>query len=714
MSRTERPGARPGERRTDLGPFAVDRRDFFKFTGGGIAVLVSLRGAEAVAAGLEQQRGYPDDFNAYLRIGEDGRVTVLSGKIEMGQGVETSQAQMVAEELDVPLDAIDMVMGDTARCVWDAGTWGSLTTRVFGPALRAAAARARQALLELAAGRLGVPAARLETRDGVVAVVGGQASLTYGELALGQRIEHVIEGEAALKAVSGFRVMGTSPQRLDAIAKVAGAARYAGDVRLPGMRYARILRPPTLDATLVRVDTAAAEALEGVSVVREEGLVAVLHEDPDVADRALAMLRAEFDVPEPAVHNDNIWDHFLAAAPRGRTAEERGSLTRGARECAHLFEHTWYDNYVAHAPMEPHTALASRTGDRINLWVSTQSPFGDQRRVAGTLGIDEEQVRVVTPYVGGGFGGKGVNPQAIEAARLAWITGQPVQVAWTREEEFLYDTFHAAALVQLRSGVDDAGRMHLWDYHVYMAGTRGSEVLYDIPHVAVVNHAAGGAHPLATGAWRAPGANTNVFARESQIDVMAAALGVDPLEFRLANTTDPRQRRVLETVAEAIGWTPAPGPSGRGWGFACGIDAGTYVAHAARVAVDTASGRVRVEKVVCAQDMGVVVNPDGAVMQMEGCITQGLGFALMEKINFRGGNVLDRNFDSYRIPRFSDVPEIETILVKNDETPSQGGGEPAIINMGAVVANAVFDACGARLHTMPMTPADVRAALAEG
>ncbi|MEJ2202755.1 MAG: molybdopterin-dependent oxidoreductase [Gemmatimonadota bacterium] len=698
--------------RNDLGPMAVDRRDFFKFTGGGIAVLVTLKDVDLVAAGLEQQRGYPEDFNAYLRIGEDGRVTVLSGKIEMGQGVETSQAQLVSEELDIPLDQIDMVMGDTDRCVWDAGTWGSLTIRVFGPALRAAAARARASLVELASEQLGIPAERLRTSDGVITVDDGSRRVTYAELARGRRIEHRLEGEAAVKAVAQFQVIGTSPKRLDRIAKVTGAAQYAGDIRLPGMLRARLLRPPVHGATLRSVDTSAAEVVPGAVVVNEDGLVAVLHEDPEEAERALGLVRVDFDVPEPEVDNDTVWDYLAAAAPQGRTRDEDGSLERGESACTRVFEHTYYDNYVAHAPMEPHTALASRTGDSITLWASTQTPFGDQRRVAGALGLEPEQVRVVTPYVGGGFGGKASSGQALEAARLAWITERPVQVMWTRDEEFFFDTFHSAALVKVRSGVDGTGGLQLWDYHVYMAGTRGSEVLYDVPNRAVVSHSAD-AHPFATGAWRAPGANTNTFARESQIDIMAAAAGIDPLEFRLRNASDERLRGVLEALRKAVSWTPAPAPSGRGWGIACGLDAGTYVALAAKVSVNESNGQVRVERVVCAQDMGVVVNPEGATMQMEGCITQGLGFSLMEKIRFRGGNILDRNFDTYRLPRFGDLPQIETVLVKNDDLPPQGGGEPAIVCMGAIIANAIYDACGARLFTMPMTSADVRAALAE-
>jgi isoquinoline 1-oxidoreductase len=401
---------------------------------------------------------------------------------------------------------------------------------------------------------------------------------------------------------------------------------------------------------------------------------------------------------------------MVEAAPTGRTGHAAGSLEAGERASTRIFESTYRDGYLAHAPMEPHTATASREGDRITVWASTQSPFGEQGRVAQALGIDQERVRVITPYVGGGFGGKSSGGQVAEAARLAWITQRPVQVMWTREEEFFYDTFHSAAVVKVRSGIDGAGRIQLWDYHVYMAGTRGAEVLYNVPNAAVVSHSARGVHPFATGSWRAPGANSNTFARESQIDIMAADAGIDPMEFRLRNATDSRLRSVLEAVAELADWKAAPAPSGRGLGIACGLDAGTYVAHVAEVSVDEGTGNVRVDRMLCAQEMGIVVNPMGATMQMEGCITMGLGYAFKEHIRFQGGDILDRNFDTYQLPKFSDLPEIQTVLVPNDELAPQGGGEPAIVCIGAVLANAIYDACGARLFTMPFTPESVLAA----
>jgi CO/xanthine dehydrogenase Mo-binding subunit len=304
----------------------------------------------------------------------------------------------------------------------------------------------------------------------------------------------------------------------------------------------------------------------------------------------------------------------------------------------------------------------------------------------------------------------------VEAARLARLAGTPVQVIWSREDEFFHDSFRPAAVVKLRSGVDGQGRISFWDYHVYYAGDRGAEHFYDIEHHRTSSH--GGlwgvgpeVHPFAVGAWRAPANNTNTWARESQIDIMAAAAGIDPLVFRLNNLADAKMRRVLEAAAGKYGWQRAPAPSGMGRGIALGIDAGTLVATIAQVEVDEASGEVTVKRVVCAQDMGLCVNPEGAVIQMEGCITMGLGYALSEEVHFEGGEIFDTNFDTYQLPRFSWLPEIETVILDELDAPPQGGGEPAIITMGGAVANAIFDACGARVLRLPMTPERVKAAM---
>jgi isoquinoline 1-oxidoreductase len=357
-------------------------------------------------------------------------------------------------------------------------------------------------------------------------------------------------------------------------------------------------------------------------------------------------------------------------------------------------------------------------GNRVTVWASTQTPFPAKDEVARELGIPSENVHMVTPFVGGGFGGKGRNLQVVQAARLAKLSGKPVQVAWTRADEFFDDSFRPAAIVKIRSGITNAGRMAFWDYHVYYAGSRGAEQFYSIPdHVTVAHGSAfggGGPHPFATGAWRAPGNNTNTFARESQIDIMAAKAGVDPLEFRLSHLEDQKMQGVLKAAAQKFQWTPAKAPSRRGYGVACGTDSGTHVATMAEVEVNTETGAVQVKRVVCAQNMGLVINPQGATIQMEGCIMMGLGYALTEEVRFEGGKVLTRNFDTYELPRFSWLPQIETVLVENKNDPPQGGGEPAIITMGAVIANAIFDATGARVFQMPMTRERVLEAMRTG
>lgn len=698
----------------------VDRREFLKLTGTGLLVMIAVEPllGRATAAQGGRPGGYPTDINAYLHIGADGRVTCLVGKIEMGQGAMTSLPQLAAEELDVPLASVDIVMGDTDLCPWDMGTFGSLSIRQFGPVLRAAAAEAKAVLLQLGSERLQAPVADLTVDAGTVVHKTDQSKrVTYGQLTEGKRIERKLEGKPALEAVSAFTIVGKTFPRRDAVEKVTGKAKYAGDIVPQGALHARLLRPPAHGETLDTVDTSAAEKVPGVRVVRDGDLVAVLHDHRDEADRALALIKATFKPSPSTVTDQTIFDHLQKMAPAGEAAAQGGDLGAGEKLAGQIFDETYLKSYASHAAMETHSAVAAVEDGKVTVWAGTQTPFPLKTQVQRALNLPPEKVRIITPYLGGGFGGKSASQQALEAARLAMATGRPVRVVWSREEEFFFDTFDPATVIRIRSGLDAAGKIVFWDYVVVGAGARGAAHFYDIPHHRT--HVKGGwgggnppgMHPFAVGPWRAPGANANAFGRESHIDVMAAKAGVDPVEFRLKNLADARMRRVLQAAVKQFGWTPKPAPSGRGFGVACTTDAGTYNVNMAEVKVDKATGRIQVVRLVSAQDMGVVVNPEGAKQQMEGCLTMGLGYALAEEVHFKNGEVIDTNFDTYQLPRFSWVPKIETVILESPDLPAQGGGEPAIVPMGAVLANAVFDAIGARVKQLPMTPARVKAAM---
>lgn len=701
----------------DVLPGSLDRREFMKLLGGGIVIFFAVDDPS-----LPQERrrgqGYPEDFNAYLRIGEDGRVACFTGKIEMGQGIHTSLGQMLAEELDMPLESVDMVMGDTALCPYDSGTFGSRSTKYFGPPLRQAAAEARVVLMQLAAEKLGVPQEQLMTEAGEVRVKGSPGKkVSYAELARGQAIERHVEEKPPIKHYSKHTISGKPTDRRDGRAKVTGQAQFAVDIRLPGMLHARIVRSPAHGASLARADTAMAEKIPGIRIIRENGMVAVLHEHPDVAAEALDLIATRFEPSESRLSNANIFKHLVESAPEGSVVTEAGNMDDGKKLAAKTFDHAYFNHYVAHAPSEPHTAVAQVEGDKATIWASTQSPFRAQREAAQVLGFPEENVRVITPFVGCGFGGKNQGDQVSEAVLLAKLSGRPVQVAWTRKEEFFFDTFRPAAVIEILSGLDDANRIVFWEYHNYFAGDRSSQPFYHIPHHRVLSmggwggRGGGSPHPFGVGAWRGPGSNTNVFAMESHTDVMAAASGMDALAFRLHNLSDERMKRVLSAAVDKFGRSFSPAPSGKGYGIACTDYLGTYVATMAEVEVNTNTGAVRVERIVCAQDTGEVINPEGVRIQIEGCLTMGLGYCLTEEIRFQDGRILDENFDTYEIPRFSWLPKIETVLVDNPEMAPQGCGEPAITTMGAVIANAVFDAAGVRMFTLPMTPARIREAL---
>jgi len=695
--------------------YPLSRREFLQSIGGGIIILFAV-GDTPTAEGQDRGKKERPDFNAYLRIGEDGRVTCFTGKVELGQGVMTSLAQTLADELDVSLESVDMVMGDTALCPYDAGTWGSMTTPYFGPVLRAAGAEARAVLMGLAAVRLKVPKDQLDVGDGIVfdRTQKGR-KVTYAQLAKGKRIERRLEQKPQVKTVSELNIIGKPLNRIDAVEKVTGKAKYTGDIRIPGMVCAKVLRPPAHGAKLKSLDTSAVDEIEDFQVVRDGDLVAVLHKNPDEAEKALTKIKAEYDIPDARFDDKSVFDYIVDNAADGRVVEKDGNIESGHKLARYVVEQTYLNGYVSHATIETHTALAQFEGSKVTVWASTQTPFGLQRQVTRELKIPVENVRVIAPFVGGGFGGKISNGQAMQAVKLAKIAKKPVQLVWSRADEFFYDTFRPAAAVRIKSGLTDSGKIVSWDYNIYGMGGRGAQMFYNVPnHRTTVSRnlrSGGGMHQIPTGAWRAPDNNTNSFARESHIDVMATKAGMDPLEFRLNNLTDERMRGVLKAAAEKFGWTPAKGPSGRGFGIACGSDVNVPVALIAEVKVDKQTGDVQVKRVVCGMDLGLVINPEGVKLQVEGCITMGMGYALTEEVHFEGGKILDLSFGTYKLPRFSWVPQIETVLIKADDSPSKGAGEPPIICVGGVIANAIYDATGARLFHMPMTPERIIQAL---
>jgi isoquinoline 1-oxidoreductase len=582
--------------------------------------------------------------------------------------------------------------------------------------MRAALAEARGVLLVLASEKLNVPVNQLAVNDGVITDTANPANLvTYAELAKGKKIERYLDVKPSVEDYTKFTYVGKSYQRLDAKQKVTGEAKYTGDLNLPGMVFARILRPPSHGAKLTSVDTSGAEKVEGATVVRDGALIAVLHENRDKADEAVIKIKADYSFNELPVNDKTVFEYMLKADSYTNVETTGGDLEAGQKLCDKTFEAVIHDPYLAHAPIETHTALAHLEGDKMTVWASTQTPYPLQDDLARELGFPIEKVRVIVPFVGGGFGGKSSYHQAIEAAKLAKLSGKPVMVLFTREEEFFYDNFHPAGVITVKSGIDRAGLIKFWDYHAYYCGTRGSEILYDVPNLKITDHGekenTPPVHPFETGPWRAPNNNTNTFARETQIDIMAAAAGDDPLEFRLKNLKDGKMIEVLKKVADMFGYKPGNGNGGRGVGIAIGTDVGSLVAQMAEVEVDKKTGKVKVVRIACAQDMGLCVNPQGATLQMEGCITMGLGYTLSEELIYEGGNIISRGFDSYDIPRFSWLPKIDTFIFDRKNEPPQGGGEPAIITVGASVGNAIFNATGARLYRMPFTPERVLAAM---
>ncbi|CAN5736802.1 hypothetical protein BH10CHL1_BH10CHL1_14220 [soil metagenome] len=643
------------------------------------------------------------EIGPWVQIDGEGGITVFVGKAEVGQNIRTALAQIVAEELRVPAQAVRVVLGDTGRTPYDRGTFGSRTTPITGAQLWRVGATARDLLLDLAAATWNVDRATLRIEAGVVHDPANDRTASYGELARDRHILRIANDEQPLTPPATWKIAGQSAAKVNGRTFVTGQHRYASDMRLPQMMVGKMLRPPAYQAVLDFIDTSAAEAIAGVTVVRDGDFVGVVAPDELTATQAIEAIRTRWKTPLQ-VSQAELFD-YLKASPlegegrQGPYLSEEGSVSTGLA-AAHLTLSRQYTvDYIAHAPLEPRAALAQWTGEQLTIWTGTSRPFGVRTELALVFGLPENQIRVIVPDTGSGYGGKHTGEAAIEAARLAKATGKAVKLVWTRQEEFTWAYLRPAGLIEVTGGVDKDGHFTAVDFHNYNSGAAGIETLYTIPHRHIAYQPSEA--PLRQGSYRSLAAPANHFARETLVDELAHGLGIDPLEFRYRNLRDERMRAVLAAAAAAFGWGQPPAPN-HSYGIAGGYDKGSYVAACAEVYINPADNQVQVVRVVEAFDCGAIINPDNVRQQVEGAVVQGLGGALFESIQFANGRILNPNFADYRVPRFGDIPVIETILLDHKELPSVGAGETPIIAIAPAIGNAIFQATGVRLRALPL------------
>jgi nicotinate dehydrogenase subunit B len=688
--------------------FDLDRREFFKFLGAGVLVVSVLKPAVVAqeSGGARQQRGdLPKEIDAWLHIGENGEVTVYTGKVEMGQNIRTSLSQAVAEELHVPMEKIEMVMGDTQLTPFDMGTFGSRTTPTMNLQLRKVAAAAREMLIGLAAAQWQMDHQNLIAADGKVTDRQSNRSVEYATLTKGQQLTQTVSADTALIPATNWKVAGQSALKADGRDFVTGRHRYPSDQKLPDMLYGKVLRPTSFNATLFSVDTQKAEQM-GATVVHDANFVGVAAASTELAAAAIAAVHAEWK-SEPQPSSKELFDYLRKNTVEGKDPTgdgdryDVGTVDQALGSADHRLRQTYTVAYIAHTPLEPRAALANWDGDNLTVWTGTQRPFGVRGQLAEAFRIPEDRVRVLMPDTGSGYGGKHTGETAIEAARLARAAKRPVKLVWTREEEFTWAYFRPAGVIDVSSGVRGDGTITAWEFHNYNSGSAGIRTYYEIPNQRIVFHATNS--PLRQGSYRALAATANHFARESHMDEMAHVVKMDPLEFRLKNLKDERLRAVFEAAAKKFDWGKSK-TAGQGFGMGGGYEKLGNIATFAEVQVDRKSGDVKVVRVVSAFECGAIVNPDNLRNQIEGSNVQGLGGALFEAIEFENGKILNGRMSEYRVPRFKDVPVLETVLLDRKDLPSAGAGECPMVGLAPAIANAIFDAAGVRLRSLPLVP----------
>jgi CO/xanthine dehydrogenase Mo-binding subunit len=690
--------------------FALDRRSFVQILGSG--VLITAIGLPVFA----QRRGGRGrggggffggplaTLSARIHLADDGTITVFSGKVDVGQGARGELAQAAAEELRVPLNQIRMMLGDTDVCPNDGLTAGSSTTPRTVPAVRQAAAAVRQLLVESAAKKWQVEPSAVDVRDGKISHAASKRMLTYVEAAKDEELAKQFEMPAPVGVrvtpVPDWKIMGAEHKAPAAREKVLGRHQYPTDLKRPGMLYGRVLRSPKYRAKLESVDLAPAKAIEGVIAVQDGDFVGVAAPTAFAAQQAIeavAKTAKWADVSLPS--SDELYDYLRKNVEGGVPANP---FAAEVAKAAKPLRATYTIAYVQHAPLEPRTALAEWENGKLTVWAGTQNPFGMRRELMEAFRLAESAVHVIVPDFGSGYGGKHTGESAVESARLAQAAKKPVMLRWTREEEFTWAYFRPAAVIDVEASLDGGGKLATW-YHVNInAGGNSIESPYDVPHKR--SEALPSRPPLRHGAYRALASTGNTFARESFMDELAAAAGTDPLEFRLTHLTDARLRAVLAEAARRFNWSERVKQKrpDRGVGLACSADKGSFVACCAEVEIDRTTNEIHVVDVCEAFDCGPVISPENLRNQIEGAITMGLGPALREEIRIEDSAIANASFGRYRVPRFADVPTITVHAMNRADVEPAGAGETPIIAIAPAIGNAVFQATGVRLRSMPL------------
>jgi nicotinate dehydrogenase subunit B len=736
---------------------AVSRRYFLR-TGGAIVVsfasgaaLPKLASAQGSAPMADLGKPLdPNQVDSFLAIHADGAVTLYTSRVDVGTGLRTAMSQIAAEELGIPIERFTVVEGDTALVPDHGGTGGSSGIPVGAKRVREAAATARLALLRLGAEQLKRPESELAVVDGFVQPIGGGLGVSFATLIKVKRLDLKIDPKAPQKDPSQYTVVGKPILRTDVAGKTTGQNVFMQDLVVPGMLHGRVIRPPAIGAKLISVDESSIRNIPGVTVVRIESFLGVVSSDEWAAVRAARELKATWSEWQGLPGSDDLERHVReSAVDHDEVLVNKGDAAAAQSTAAKQLSATYSWPFQSHASLGPSCAVADVRDDGATIWTSTQGTYGLRGNLAKIFAMPPEKLRVIFLDGAGSYGGNGNDDAAADAFLLSRSVKRPVRVQWIRHDEHGWDPKGPPQYLSLRGGLDAQGRIVSWETQMWLpknipgnrafigvdaagisqdhgqgAGlmTLNADPSYASPNTRVLIHYLADS-ALRISNLRAPGKIANVFAAESFTDEMAVAAGVDAVEFRLRALTDSRAIEVLKRAADMIGWQARPSPNpqaaqggllvGRGVAYMRYKQQENYVALAMEVAVDRASGRIDVRRVTCAHDCGLIINPNGLRNQVEGCILQTLSRAIHEEVKFDRSRVTSVDWSSYPILRFPEVPVVDVYLINRPEIPPVGAGEAATAPVAAALANAIFDATGVRLRTVPFTPARVESALAK-